>query len=149
MDNVIIHISNAASSSSTTAHNASLHWHGMHLFTPATGTTHAEIYDGPPLTQCPLKSGSNMTYRIKADHIGTHFWHSHFKLTLFNGIAGPLIVHDLQNDPYKNAYDEERVIMMQDWLNETAELHYYSYKGGWYNKTNNGTNLFSNDSERE
>jgi FtsP/CotA-like multicopper oxidase with cupredoxin domain len=77
-----------------------------------------------------------------------------------------MIVHD-PFDPYLAQYDEERVILVSDWLNETAESHFHnwkefenafyyhrsanynpdwdSYKGGWYWQTNNGTNFWSNE----
>jgi FtsP/CotA-like multicopper oxidase with cupredoxin domain len=137
----------------------------MHLTEPADGHAFAQLYDGTPLTQCPIPPGGEMTYSFKADRIGSHFWHSHYKLSLLDGISGPFIVHD-PVDPYLSQYDEERVVLISDFLNETAESHFHnwkefesafyfhrpanynpiwdSYKGGWYWQTNNGTNFWSN-----
>lgn len=112
-DRIKIYVTNEMSTTPGGAQNVSLHWHGLHL----RGAT---FYDGTPLTQCPLKAGHKMTYDIPADVAGTHMWHSHYKLSMMDGLWGPLIVHD-DNDPYLNQYDEERVISVTDFANETGE----------------------------
>jgi FtsP/CotA-like multicopper oxidase with cupredoxin domain len=121
-DNVIIRVKNDPGSPTAQACNASIHWHGIHLTEPADGQAFARLYDGTPLTQCPIPPGGEMTYSLKADK-------SHYKLSLLDGISGPFIAHD-PVDPYFSQYDEERVVLISDFfLNETAESHFYNWKG--------------------
>lgn len=145
-DRIKVRVTNELGKAGHSAQNVSLHWHGLHL-------KDSPIYDGTPLTQCPLKEGSSMTYDVPADTAGTHMWHSHYKLSLLDGLWGPLVVHD-DNDPYLNLYEEERIISVTDFANETAveqfahwkefeNAYYYQrvpgfdpiynpYNGGWY-----------------
>ena len=117
-DRIRVHVTNELPvEAGVVAQNISLHWHGLHL----RGAT---FYDGTPLTQCPLKAGQKMTYDIPADVAGTHMWHSHYKLSLLDGMWGPLVVHD-NSDPYLSQYDEERLISVTDFANETGKLSRY------------------------
>lgn len=145
-DRIIVKVINQPSSLGHSSQNVSLHWHGLHL-------NGSPQFDGTPLTQCPLKENASMTYDFHADVAGTHMWHSHYKLSLLDGVWGPFIVHD-NKDPYLNTYDEEKVISLTDFANETAvsqfahwkefeSAYYYSqippfdknydpYPGSWY-----------------
>lgn len=126
-DQLKVHVINEASSPAHSSQNASIHWHGLHLKGSA-------MYDGTPLTQCPLKENSSMTYHIPADATGTHMWHSHYKLSVLDGVWGPLVVHD-HNDPYLNSYDGERIISVTDFANETAVsqfAHWKEFESAYY-----------------
>ncbi|KAJ3032504.1 hypothetical protein HDV00_007442 [Rhizophlyctis rosea] len=94
--------------------------------------------DGTPLQQCGIQPGGNMTYRFTADPPGTHWWHAHYKLQLLDGVLGPFIVHD-NKDPYRGKYDEERLLFMGEWANETAESQWHNWKefeSAYYYKRN-------------
>lgn len=54
----------------------------------------------------------------KAD-AGFHYWHGHTSLDRTDGLQGGIIIDDPDNPDYtelKTLYDEERVIVMQDWF---------------------------------
>ncbi|WPG98200.1 Hypothetical protein R9X50_00098700 [Acrodontium crateriforme] len=126
-DRINVHVVNSPSTSRHSSQNVSLHWHGL----PLKGS---EIYDGTPLTQCPLRQNSSMTYHFPAGTAGTHMWHSHYKLSLLDGVWGPLVVHD-NNDPYLADYDEERIISVTDFANETAVsqfAHWKQFESAYY-----------------
>lgn len=49
--------------------------------------------DGAPgLTQKPIESGQSFIYRFKAEPAGTHWWHSHSRTTLLDGLYGPIFI---------------------------------------------------------
>jgi len=62
--------------------------------------------------------------RFIANSYGTYFWHAHSGLQREDGVFGAIIVHEnKKNNPYLNSYDfdlKEHVIIMNDWINETA-----------------------------
>lgn len=65
-DEVIVDVENHLDNEETT-----IHWHGHHQ----RGTPYM---DGVPhVTQCPIPSGTMFRYKFRANHPGTHFWHSH------------------------------------------------------------------------
>ncbi|KDN36667.1 Cupredoxin, partial [Tilletiaria anomala UBC 951] len=66
-DRIVVRVTNELPPVGVLAQNVSIHWHGMHL-------KDAPIYDGTPLTQCPVKAGQKMTYNFTADVAGTHMW---------------------------------------------------------------------------
>ena len=64
----------------------SIHWHGQHAVdTP--------WMDGvAQLTQCPIPSFTNFTYRFTLDQVGTHWYHAHNGAQRTDGLHGALIV---------------------------------------------------------
>lgn len=65
-DEVVVDVQNLLLGEST-----SIHWHGHHQ-------RHTPYMDGVPLiTQCPIQPATTFRYHFKAEHPGTHFWHSH------------------------------------------------------------------------
>ncbi|CAG8465919.1 13594_t:CDS:2 [Dentiscutata erythropus] len=92
----------------------SIHSHGMFQ----RGTP---WYDGVPgHTQCGIPSKKTFTYEFKVDQSGTYWYHSHSKAQYIDGIVGPLIAHD-PDDPYLEEYDEEIVVLLQDWYHTDAK----------------------------
>ncbi|KAF0465097.1 multicopper oxidase [Gigaspora margarita] len=78
-------------------------------------------YDGVPgQTQCGIQSKTSFTYEFKVDQSGTYWYHSHSKAQYIEGIVGALIAHD-PDDPYLKDYDEEIVVLIQDWYHTDSE----------------------------
>ncbi|MFJ7333161.1 multicopper oxidase family protein [Streptomyces sp. NPDC101110] len=83
----------------------SVHWHGIALRNDMDGA--------PPATQTAVRAGHNFTYRFTANAPGTYFFHPHVGVQLDRGLYAPLIVQD-PREPL--SYDEEWVIVLDDWL---------------------------------
>ncbi len=109
----------------------SIHWHGMHQ----RGTW---FMDGVAMiTQAPIPPGACYTYRFKAHPAGTHWYHSHMGVQDGDGVFGPLIVEEKEN-PYKNDYDYDRVIMINDWFHIPSEQILANLKKGAYMRMDMG-----------
>ncbi|CAG8573960.1 4993_t:CDS:2, partial [Acaulospora morrowiae] len=81
-------------------------------------------YDGVPgQTQCPIPAHSYFEYDFSIpDQSGTYWYHSHFQTQYVDGMIGAFIVDD-PDDPYLNKYDEEYVVILQDFYHtEASEL---------------------------
>jgi FtsP/CotA-like multicopper oxidase with cupredoxin domain len=83
----------------------SVHWHGLALRNDADGV--------PGLTQDPIAPGGNYTYQFAITQPGTHWLHPHVGTQLDRGLYAPLIVED-PHEPL--AYDDEWVIVLDDWI---------------------------------
>lgn len=96
------------------------HWHGV--------LQHGTPWmDGVPmLTQCPIQSPNMFRYVFVAREAGTKFYHSHSGHNKVNGMYGPLIVREPEEDePNTLEYEcdlEEHHIMLADWLHMLAEM---------------------------
>ncbi|KAJ3113352.1 hypothetical protein HK100_002013 [Physocladia obscura] len=65
------------------------------------------------VTQCPIMPGQSFIYKFTlADQVGTYWYHSHSQLQSANGLRGPFIIMDDNNDPYKDDYDEELIMTL-------------------------------------
>ncbi len=104
----------------------SIHWHGILLPNDQDGV--------PYLTTSPIKVGASFTYEFPVIHSGTYWYHSHTGLQEQRGIYGSIIFNEKQQH-YQ--YDEEKVIVLSDWINENPkqvlrnlkrEDDYYSLK---------------------
>ncbi|WP_017557043.1 multicopper oxidase family protein [Nocardiopsis baichengensis] len=83
----------------------SVHWHGLAMRNDMDGV--------PSVTQAPVKPGEDFTYRFIVDTPGTHWFHPHVGTQIDRGLYAPIIVED-PDEPL--AYDEEWVVMLDDWL---------------------------------
>ncbi|KAI1312034.1 putative multicopper oxidase [Xylaria venustula] len=84
-----------------------LHWHGLRQ-------RETPWYDGvPSVSQCPIAPGSNFTYRFRADHVGTSFYHSHYSAQISGGVAGPMVFYGPKSQQYD--YDLGPVLL-NDWF---------------------------------
>ncbi|CAH1400296.1 unnamed protein product [Nezara viridula] len=97
----------------------SMHWHGINQYG-------SQYSDGVPyVTQCPISPGTTFRYVFKVDIAGTNFYHSHTAVQKVDGLVGPLIVKEIeQEEPLLPLYDEdlpEHVIMIQDWTKIPGE----------------------------
>ncbi|CAG8503964.1 24302_t:CDS:10 [Dentiscutata erythropus] len=79
-------------------------------------------FDGVPwMAQCVIQDNSEFTYNYTVPvEVGTHWYHAHETLQYVDGAFGPLIVHD-PDDPYKSEYDEEIVVMLNDYHHTDAQ----------------------------
>jgi len=87
----------------------SVHWHGIALRNDMDGV--------PPATQSAVPAGRKFTYRFLTDAPGTYFFHPHVGVQLDRGLYAPLIVED-PKEPL--SYDEEWVVVLDDWLDGTT-----------------------------
>lgn len=88
----------------------SVHWHGITLRNDMDGM--------PGVTQSSIAGGADFTYRFVADAPGTYFFHPHTGTQLDRGLYAPLIVEDPDEH---DGYDEEWVIVLDDWLDGVAD----------------------------
>ena len=88
----------------------SVHWHGLALRNDMDGV--------PGMTQEPIAAGSAFRYEFTAPHPGTYFYHPHSGVQLDRGLYGVLVV----DDPAEPGdYDEEWVVVLDDWLDGTGQ----------------------------
>src|SRR5262245_33732174 len=83
----------------------SVHWHGLALRNDADGV--------PALTQQPIGSQQQASYRFAVPTPGTYWLHPHVGTQLDRGLYAPLIVED-PSEPL--SYDDEWLIVLDDWL---------------------------------
>lgn len=96
----------------------SVHWHGQDLPEAAWSDGVAGV------SQDPTPPGAVFSYRFKAEPAGTFWYHSHTGEQYGDGLRGPLIVDDADNDPHRSLYDEDRdehVLMLADVFDTTVE----------------------------
>ncbi|MEO5853159.1 MAG: multicopper oxidase family protein [Nocardioides sp.] len=87
----------------------SVHWHGIALRNDMDGV--------PGITQQPIRAGRGFEYAFTAPDPGTYFYHPHSGVQLDRGLYGVLVVDD-PAEP--GAYDEEWVVVLDDWLDGTG-----------------------------
>jgi FtsP/CotA-like multicopper oxidase with cupredoxin domain len=82
-----------------------VHWHGIALRNDMDGV--------PDLTQPPVAPQDGFDYDFVVPTAGTHWLHPHVGTQLDRGLYAPLIV---ENPDEKGDYDDELVIVLDDWL---------------------------------
>ncbi|XP_057436868.1 laccase-7 isoform X2 [Lotus japonicus] len=108
-DTVIVHVFNEA------PYNITIHWHGV--FQLFSGWA-----DGPEyVTQCPISSGNNYTYKFKVQNQeGTLWWHAHASV-LRATVHGAFIIHPRSGQfPFPKPYKQIPIIL-GDWYNAGVE----------------------------
>eukprot|EP00057_Strongylocentrotus_purpuratus_P031127 XP_783673.3 PREDICTED: laccase-4-like [Strongylocentrotus purpuratus] len=113
-DRIIVEVNNELDD----AEGVTIHWHGL----LQRGTPYM---DGANLiTQCPIQASASFTYNFLADRAGTHWWHAHAGFQRSDGLFGPFIVREPEEDnPHSALYDydlHEHTAMISDWMHETA-----------------------------
>ncbi|KAE9991663.1 hypothetical protein EG327_011206 [Venturia inaequalis] len=87
----------------------SLHWHGL----LQEGTP---WFDGvPSVSQAPIAPGESLTYKFRADHFGTTWYHSHYSAQYSGGALGPLVIHGPKTEPYDIDIGP---VMLADWYHK-------------------------------
>ena len=101
-DTVVVYVTN------NLPNPTAIHWHGI----LQQGTNNM---DGPVgVTQCEIPAGSTYKYQYNLNNTGTYWFHSHYKDQYLDGLRGPMVVRD-PNDPNLSLYDEEMVVLLEDW----------------------------------
>ncbi|CAG8671084.1 5439_t:CDS:2 [Cetraspora pellucida] len=78
-------------------------------------------FDGVPgQTQCGIPPNETFTYKYKVCQSGTYWYHSHSRAQYIEGFVGPLVIHDPE-DPYCKEYDEEIIVLLQDWYHNNSK----------------------------
>lgn len=86
-----------------------VHWHGLAIRNDMDGV--------PDLTQSSVSAGDRFRYDFSVPEAGTFWFHPHVGTQLDRGLYAPLIVED----PSDGAdYDEELVVVIDDWLDGTG-----------------------------
>ncbi|KAI8964489.1 putative multicopper oxidase [Daldinia sp. FL1419] len=139
-DTVVVHVTNSL----TTSNNGtSIHFHGIRQ-------NYTNENDGVvSITQCPSAPGETRTYTWRATQYGTTWYHSHFALQAWEGVAGAIII----NGPATANYDEDvGTIFLSDWSHQTVDqLWTQAQTSGPPTMDNgliNGTNVFDDAGSR-
>lgn len=100
--------------------STTVHWHGMHQ-------RETPFMDGVPMvSQCPIAPHTTFRYTFRADHEGTHWWHSHTGMQRSDGALGALIVRrpTVEMPPAVRqlyTFDEPaHTMIVQDWEHVSA-----------------------------
>ncbi|KAL1625475.1 hypothetical protein SLS56_007369 [Neofusicoccum ribis] len=137
-DTVRVHVTNSLGSD--WPNGTTIHFHGIRQ-------NYTNQNDGvSSITQCPIAPGSSYTYEWKAIQYGTSWYHSHWALQAWEGIAGPIII----NGPASANYDVDAgALSITDWSHFTADQGDISDRTtGPPTQSNgliNGTNVFGED----
>lgn len=109
-DNVVVTVNNKLQDNGT-----SIHFHGIRQLNNTE-------YDGvPSITQCPVAPGDSITYKFVATNYGTSWYHSHYAIQAWEGVAGPMIIHG----PTSATWDEDLgTVMLSDWSHRTVDSLY-------------------------
>ncbi|KAG0144324.1 hypothetical protein CROQUDRAFT_47479 [Cronartium quercuum f. sp. fusiforme G11] len=111
-DTIVVTLTNLMSDS------VSIHWHGVSIY--QNGTPWMDGVTG--VTQCPIPPGSSFTYTFTIkDQFGTFWYHAHTQGYSTDGIAGPLIVHSV-DDPLKRGvdYNQDVILFVNDWYHNMS-----------------------------
>ncbi|KAI1340237.1 multicopper oxidase [Xylariaceae sp. FL0016] len=139
-DTVTVHVTNSLT---TSDNGTSIHWHGIRQ-------NYTNQYDGvSSVTQCPTAPGDSITYTWRAVQYGTTWYHSHFSLQAWEGVAGAIII----NGPATANYDEDLgPILLSDWDHSTVDQLYTEAETDGPptldNGLINGTNVYNDTGSR-
>ncbi|AAS52159.2 ADR239Wp [Eremothecium gossypii ATCC 10895] len=101
-----------------------IHCHGLFFENQAYNDGAAHI------NQCPIPpGGGKYTYRIKVSEKqwGTYWYHSHFAAQQADGLFGPLVIHSSEEDMLLEEYDEDMVVMVNDYYHDMAATYMADY----------------------
>ncbi|CAG1965547.1 unnamed protein product [Fusarium graminearum] len=104
--------------------NTTVHWHGLEMMgTPWSDGT-------PGMSQKPIEMGQSFIYRFKASPAGTHWYHSHSRATVLDGLYGPIFIRRKPDAPapwhliskeqadidaMSRAVIDPKLVMVSDW----------------------------------
>ncbi|KID73886.1 laccase, partial [Metarhizium brunneum ARSEF 3297] len=113
--------------------NATVHWHGL----AQEGTPWADGVMG--LSQKPILPGESFVYKFKASPAGTHWYHSHERMSLVDGLHGAMFIKPKQNmkelwskisqDPedieaMDKAAANPQLMVLSDWSRLTSDEYW-------------------------
>jgi FtsP/CotA-like multicopper oxidase with cupredoxin domain len=115
-DRLVVNVTNKLSANATV-----VHWHGMYQ----NGTN---WFDGTTgITQCGIPPGQSLVYNFTLDQFGTYWYHSHYGTQYLDGILGPLIIHSPDEADVRQLYDQDRVVLIQDWYHDFSTVNLKTY----------------------
>ncbi|XP_030450030.1 laccase-7-like [Syzygium oleosum] len=103
-DTLVVHVFNMS------PYNVTIHWHGV--FQLLSGWA-----DGPSyITQCPLRSGHNYTYKFTiTKQEGTLWWHAHFSLLRATIYGALVILPKSGHYPFPTPHEQFPIILGEWW----------------------------------
>jgi len=94
--------------------STSIHWHGI----DQRNTNWMDGVTG--VTQCAIPPGQSFNYAFNVSgQRGTFWYHSHSSLQYSNGLYGPLVIHD--PDEQIPHVDDDKIVMFGDLFHRDAE----------------------------
>ncbi|KAK2009614.1 multicopper oxidase [Colletotrichum eremochloae] len=107
--------------------STTIHWHGI-------DQRNSVWMDGVHgVTQCAIPPGESFTYEFNVtDQRGTFWWHAHVSVQVTDGLFGPLIIHD--PDEQIPPVDDDKILMVGDLFHEfgdTLLTQYLSANPPW------------------
>ncbi|WVQ77654.1 hypothetical protein IAR50_007342 [Cryptococcus sp. DSM 104548] len=109
-DTIVVHVNNLMDTPQT------IHWHG--IFQNST-----PYMDGVPgISQCPIPANGSFTYEYAVNNqAGTYWWHSHWAVTMADGLFGPLIIHSPDEALKRGVdYDHDQIVFINDWMHDQS-----------------------------
>jgi FtsP/CotA-like multicopper oxidase with cupredoxin domain len=114
-----------------------IHWHGLRQW-------ETSFADGVPgVNQCPIAPAASYTYKFRADHVGSSWYHSHYSAQLASGLMGPIVFYGPErehfdidmgpvmiSDYYHPYYD---TILAMELSNDTSFNHFYDSENNLIN----------------
>ncbi|RDW87987.1 multicopper oxidase-2 [Coleophoma cylindrospora] len=108
-DRILVNLTNHMSNATT------MHWHGLYQ----NGTNWMDGVNS--ITQCGIPPNTSFLYNFTIENqYGTFWYHSHTKAQYTDGLVGPLIVHSPEEDPIRELYDYDQVVLVQDWYHDLS-----------------------------
>ncbi|KAK7431656.1 hypothetical protein QQZ08_001875 [Neonectria magnoliae] len=102
--------------------STTIHWHGI----DQRNTVWMDGVHG--VTQCGIPPGESFTYEFNVtDQRGTFWYHSHMSVQYTDGLYGPIIIHD----PEENIQlvDDDKIVMIADLFHTQSEQLSTEYLG--------------------
>lgn len=132
-DRLVVNVTNHLSKNSTTIHWHGLFQNGTNWFDGTAGKSGVDPACIPAhrflgVTQCGIPPGKSLVYNFTIDNqFGTYWYHSHYGTQYLDGILGPLIVHAPEETDAKKLYDQERIVLVQDWYHDFSTVNLGNY----------------------
>lgn len=116
-DRILVNVTNGLDSEPT-----AIHWHGIHQKT-------TPYFDGTAgVSQCGIPPGRSLLYNFTVDdQFGTFWWHAHHEAQAMDGILGPLVVHAPEEAQVREQYDQDRIVILQDWYHDPSQANLAKY----------------------
>ena len=111
---------------------SSIHWHGLIVPWQMDGVPNIS-YDG-------IKPGETFTYKFTLQQNGTYWYHSHSGFQEQTGVHAPMIIEPAEPDPVQ--YNQDYVVMLADWKDESPEQVYKNLKSDAEYYTNPRSTVF-------
>jgi len=98
--------------------SSSIHWHGIILPSNMDGV--------PGLSFKGIAPGETFTYQFTLQQSGTYWFHSHSNFQEQTGLYGAIVIDPKTPEPIQ--YDQECVILLSDWSDESPKTIYSNLK---------------------